>query len=74
MIHEIETEYGTIEYTVSSGGLWVPGVYDSKKAAKYALKFSDDVPRTLRDKVKADDSIMTKVITFDMLRGLKHAD
>lgn len=37
MIHEVKDGY-----VISSGGTWLPGKYESKKAARLAFKLTDD--------------------------------
>jgi hypothetical protein len=60
-------EYDRVEYLISwdSGG-WMPGIYDSEKAAQYAGEFSDDILQSLQDSVNPDG-----VITYEMLYELK---
>jgi hypothetical protein len=45
MIHECDD--GT--YCISSHRVWMPGVYESKKAARYAFQFDEAILRRLQN-------------------------
>ena len=49
-------------YVISSRRVWMPGIYECERAAKYASKFSDDVLSELnhRINIKEDRSISFK--------------
>ena len=53
------------EYVISSHHVWLPGVYETRKAANYAFRFSDE------ELQKLQDSISPKAITFEMLQELR---
>lgn len=50
-------------YVISSRGCWLPGVYDSERAAKYAFRFPAEALQKLQDSVNPGG-----VITFAMLQ------
>ena len=50
-------------YVISSSHVWMPGAYDSERAAKYAFRFPDKVLRRLQDSVNPGG-----VITYEMLQ------
>lgn len=54
-------------YVVSSGGTWIPGSYDSERAAKYACRFTDRELQSLQDELQG------RAITFEMLQQLRRA-
>jgi len=57
-------------FVISSGGLWLPGCYDSERAAKYAFKFSEEDLQALQNEVNAKEPDFEKrVITFEMLQA-----
>lgn len=58
-------------FVISSHGVWLPGCYDSERAAKYAFGFSDEDLRKLQDNVNAKEhDIVKRVISFEMLQEL----
>lgn len=61
MIHFIKNENC---YVISSHQVWMPGAYESERAAKYAFKFPDDILAQLRDEANVSDHL----ITFEMLQ------
>ena len=63
MIHEVEEN----EYCISSNQMWLPGVYDSKKAANYAFRFNYSDLKNLQD----EKNKTTRLITFEDLRKLR---
>lgn len=50
-------------YVISSHDVWMPGVYSTERAAKYAFRFSDKVLYELQESVNPDG-----IITFEMLQ------
>ena len=50
------------DYVISSGHVWRPGSYESKRAANYAFRFRDEVLARLQKSVAPDN------ITFKMLQ------
>ena len=40
MIHKVEDHY-----VISSRQVWLPGAYDTERAAKYAFRFPDEILR-----------------------------
>jgi hypothetical protein len=65
MIHEIVEDNGNKVYCISSFRCWRPGVYKTRKAAKYAFRFPDEKLTCLQD------SISPSEITFEMLQILR---
>lgn len=60
-VHKVEGAY-----VISSRHCWLPGCYESERAAKYAFRFPDEVLRTLQESVNPGG-----VITFAMLQDAK---
>lgn len=58
MIREVEGEF-----VISSGGVWLPGCYESERAARYAFRFPNATLRRLQETVNPGG-----VITFQMLQ------
>ena len=59
-------------YVIGSGGVWLPGIYESERAARYAFRFPDDQLRKLQDKINEKEPIEDKrVIAFAMLQELR---
>lgn len=52
------------EFIISSGGVWLPGVYESVRAARYAFRFNDEILSSLQ----LEKNKTTKVITFKDLK------
>lgn len=68
MIHRIEDEYG-VRFCISAHRCWIPGAYDSERAARYAFRFRDEALIELRDKVcDENEDFCKRVITFEMLQ------
>ncbi len=66
-IHKsVDEDSGKTIYCISSHRCWMPGCYDSERAAKYAFRFKDEDLRKLQDSVNPDG-----VITFEMLQALR---
>jgi hypothetical protein len=57
-------------YTISSGGSWLPGIYETEAAARYAFQFDNATLQSLSDKVC---SVLgeDRQITTDDLRAQK---
>lgn len=53
-------------FVISSGRAWLPGVYDSERAAKYAFRFPGEVLQRLQDSVNPGGAI-----TFQMLQDAR---
>lgn len=71
MIHQIPGKYGPL-FTIASGGMWLPGCYDSERAARYAFRFPDAALRRLQDRVNdAEPDHERRVISFEMLQELR---
>jgi len=60
MIHRVEDCF-----VISAYGTWRPGTYDSKRAARYASRFSDEALQSLQDGLKGGS------ISFESLKSLK---
>lgn len=50
MIYEVTARPGS--FVISCNHSWLPGVYSSRKAARYAFQFSYDELRRLMDEVR----------------------
>lgn len=61
MIHKLE-----VGYAISSGGSWLPGVYNDKRAANYAFRFDDEDLSKLQVSVNPHG-----IITFEMLQEFR---
>lgn len=58
-------------FVISSHGVWLPGCYDSERAAKYAFRFPDEDLQRLQGKVNARESdVSRRMISFEMLQEL----
>lgn len=67
MIHKLDSGFA-----ISSNGVWLPGCYNSERAAKYAFKFSDEDLRQLQNDVNdSEPDVAKRVISFEMLQDLK---
>lgn len=63
MIHKL----GEKEYCISSNQVWLPGVYESERAAKYAFRFNEDELDLLQWEATLYHNA---TITFEMLQML----
>lgn len=54
-------------YTISSHRVWMPGIYDSKRTANYAFRFSDEELCSLQPY----DGNSWRLITFEDLQELR---
>lgn len=66
-IHEIQ-EGEKILYAISGDHVWLPGCYESKRAARYAFRFCVDHQTQLRDEAIATNN---GTITFAMMQNMK---
>lgn len=57
-------------YTISSGHAWLPGVYESRRAALYAFRFANETLQRLQDAANAGGG---RVITFADLQSAREA-
>jgi hypothetical protein len=67
VIHKLESSPG---YVISSRQVWLPGIYDSERAARYAFRFDDPTLAALNDRIchiKGEN----RLITMDDLRGAR---
>ena len=55
-------------FVISSHEVWLPGVYESERAARYAFRFSDARLQALQGSVNPGG-----IITYKMLQGLRRA-
>lgn len=72
MIYEVERD-GEITYSVSSHSCWLPGVYKTRRAAKYAPQFADMVLQAMQDALNSwyGSESDKNVITFEMLQFVR---
>jgi hypothetical protein len=62
-------------WVIGSGGTWLPGVYESERAARYAFRFPDERLRALRDEVnEREPDCEKRIVTFAMLQELRKKD
>lgn len=64
MIHQV----GDV-FVISSRELWLPGAYESERAARYAFRFPDAVLQKLQDEA---NKRLERVITFKDLQKQRH--
>lgn len=66
VIHKINNGFA-----ISSGNVWLPGCYDSERAAKYAFRFLDEELQQLQNKVNTrEPDVSKRMISFEMLQEL----
>jgi hypothetical protein len=70
MIHKLESSPG---YVISSRQVWLPGIYDSERAARYAFRFDDLTLAGLNDRI-CHIRGENRPITMDDLRDSRQAD
>lgn len=63
------TESG--EFVVSSRGVWLPGCYESERAAKYALRFDELTLHGLQKAANKRNGGTGGVITFEDLQAAR---
>jgi len=63
MVHKVDGQF-----VISSSGWWLPGVYETRKAANYAFQFENKTLRKLQDKTNGG------VITTQMLKDCMNED
>lgn len=63
MIHEVRNKFA-----ISSHQVWMPGCYESKRAANYAFRFSDRELRTLQNMANERNGGYDGVITMNDLK------
>lgn len=53
MIHLVPAgqRFSQPSFSISSRGIWLPGAYDTERAANYAFRFKDAQLTTLRDRI-----------------------
>jgi hypothetical protein len=56
MIHPTRSGDG---YVISSRGMWLPGVYETERAARYAFRFPDEVLQDLSERICRDGRVIT---------------
>jgi hypothetical protein len=69
MIHESTGPSGNVVFFISSNGCWMPGAYESVRAARYAFRLTEDERCELRDKVNRSEG--NPPITFAMMQSLR---
>ena len=60
-------------YVISSHGCWLPGVYETERAARFAFSFHADVLQSLTDRI-CNVSTENRLITSDDLKAAKAGD
>lgn len=66
-VHEVR-EGEKILYVISADGIWLPGCYESRRAALYAFHFCVDRQAQLRDEANATND---GVITLALMSRIK---
>jgi len=56
------------QFVISSGGAWLPGVYETEKAAHYAFQFDNTSLQKLQDRT------IGGAITSQMLKDFRNED
>ena len=64
MIHE--NSYGS--FIISSYQICRPGVYENRRTANYAFRFSDETLQALQDSVNTRLDENERTITYEMLK------
>ena len=59
-------------FLISSRGCWLPGIYDSERAARYAFRFGDAALQGLSERICRIDG-ESRAITMDDLREARVA-
>lgn len=60
--------------TISSRGVWLPGIYDSEKAARSAIQLGDDAAlAALQKRANSHADPSKRVITYGMLQQVRAA-
>ena len=68
MIHTVTPEGRESHYVISSRGTWLPGAYETKRAANYAFRFAEqDLLLLQLEKNQTERGI----ITFEDLQELR---
>lgn len=62
---------GDGKYCISSNQVWMPGVYENEKCARYAFRFSDSVLRQLMDEANLRVGGKGGTITYQDLKLAK---
>jgi len=62
MIHKLNDGF-----VISSHGVWLPGVYESKRAARYAFRFMGKELEGLQ----SEKNKTTSIITFEDLKNIR---
>jgi hypothetical protein len=57
-------------FTISSHAMWLPGIYDSERAARYAFRFSNETLQQLSDRICAVHG-ENRAITTDDLKAAR---
>ena len=64
MIYETDSGH----FVISSGGTWLPGSFESKRAANYGFRFSCDCLQELQDTANDQSNGSGGTITFKELQ------
>lgn len=68
MIHEVRGNF-----VISSHGVWMPGSYESKRAARYAFRFRNEELKKLQDAANARVGGAGGTITLEDLKAMRRA-
>lgn len=69
MICKTVDENGVERFGISSGGSWLPGSFDSERAATYAFRFDCEAIQRLQDEKNRTDGTP---ISFADLQALRY--
>ncbi len=56
------------QFCISSHGCWRPGCYDTRRAAKYALRFIDEALLEMQEEANQAPEYKDRFITFERLQ------
>jgi hypothetical protein len=70
MITKVDAADG---YVISSHGMWLPGLYDSERTARYAFRFPDATLQRLQDEINHYQR-QDRSITMADLRAARQSD
>ena len=51
-------------FVISSHQVWIPGIYEDERTARFAFRFSDDTLQTLQDLANATAGANGGIITW----------
>jgi len=64
-------ETGINQFSISSHGVWLPGIYDSKRSANYAFRFSYELLKSISDVICTFDGENREITFYDLKKWTK---